>query len=67
MDFIKNIIRPEFFDIFGIAVFSFITVISIWAYKTQKPLPKWAILILFAIGIAGLIVDGTIVLTTYIL
>jgi len=67
MDLVKNLIRPEFFDIFGIAVFSFITFLSIWAYKTQKPLPKWAILVLLVIGIAGLIVDGAIVLTTYIL
>ena len=58
--------RPEFFDIFGLATFSFITIISIWSLKTGKPFPRWAIILFLLIGIAGLIVDGGIVYKTYI-
>jgi len=60
-----NFIRPEFFDIFGIGVFSFITILTIWALRTKKPAPKWALVILLIIGICGLIVDGFIVYLTY--
>jgi len=60
------IFQPEFFDIFGIGVFTFIVSLSIWALKTKKPLPKWVALFLLAIGIAGLLVDGTIVYTTFL-
>ena len=57
---------PEFFDIFGLATFSFITAVSIWSLKTGKPFPKWAVILFLIIGIAGLIVDGGIVYTTYL-
>lgn len=59
-------IKPEFFDIFGIAVFSFITIISYWAINNGNFVPRWALIILLTIGILGLIVDGTIVFLTYI-
>lgn len=57
---------PEFFDIFGLGVFSFITVLSGWALKTGTSVPRWALMILLGIGIAGLLVDGAIVYKTYI-
>lgn len=59
-------LKPEFFDIFGLGVFSFVTVLSAWALKTGNAVPRWALLILLGIGIAGLIVDGAIVWKTYI-
>lgn len=59
------LLRPEFFDIFGLGVFGFITAISVWALKTGNPPPRWSLFLLLGIGIAGLIVDGTIVFTTY--
>jgi uncharacterized membrane protein len=61
-----SFIRPEFFDIFGLAVFSFITILSIWSLRTYKPFPRWALVGLFLIGVSGLIVDGFIVYMTYI-
>lgn len=56
----------EFFDIFGLGVFAFITAISIWALKTGNAVPRWALVILLGIGIAGLLVDGVIVYKTYV-
>jgi len=61
-----NFIRPEFFDIFGLLVFSFITILSIWSLRTERVVPVWATVILLLIGISGLIVDGAIVYITYI-
>lgn len=61
-----NLIRPEFFDIFGLLVFSFITILSIWSLRTERAVPVWATIILLLIGISGLIVDGVIVYITYI-
>lgn len=61
-----EIIRPEFFDIFGLFVFSFIAILSLWSLRMQKPLPRWVGIILLLIGISGLIVDGAIVYITYI-
>lgn len=59
-------IRPEFFDIFGLVVFSFITILSIWSLRTYKPIPHWALVGLLLIGVSGLVVDGFIVHITYI-
>ncbi|MEK6904409.1 MAG: hypothetical protein AABW87_02330, partial [Nanoarchaeota archaeon] len=58
--------QPEFYDIFGLLVFFFITVISIWALKMKKPLPRWGLILLLIIGVLGLIVDGSIVYRTFI-
>jgi uncharacterized membrane protein len=60
------IIRPEFFDIFGVFVFIFLIALSLWGIKTRKALPRWALIILFLIGISGLIIDGAIVYITYL-
>jgi len=62
-----DFMRPEFFDIFGIGVFAFIACISIFGLKTNKKIPKWALIILLIIGILGLIIDGTIVIMTYVI
>ena len=59
-------IQPEFFDIFGIFVFGFIAALSIWALKTEKSIPKWALIVLFIIGIAGFLVDSIIVYINYL-
>lgn len=66
MQLLLKIIRPEFFDIFGIFAFSFLIVLSLWGLKTKMPVPQWALAILFIIGILGLIVDGTIVFIMYL-
>ncbi len=63
---ISSFIRPEFFDIFGIVVFCFIIVLSVWALKTKRPISKWALIVLFIIGVAGILVDGVMVYTTYL-
>ena len=61
-----NFLRPEFFDIFGIGVFSFLTFLSWRMRMTQILPPRWSIILLLIIGISGLIVDGCIVYKTYI-
>lgn len=57
---------PQFFDIFGVIVFGFITGLSLWALKKKKPLPRWSIEILFFIGISGFLIDSIIVYTFYL-
>lgn len=53
--------NPEFYDIFGIFVFSFIIAISSWMLYTKKKPQKWMIVVLLIIGILGLIVDSAII------
>jgi len=57
---------PEFFDIFGLAIFVFLFIIGVLMIKKQK-LPDWIGFIILLIAILGLIVDGSIVIKTYIL
>ncbi len=59
-------IQPQFFDIFGIATFTFIVVVTLWSLRSNKPLPKWILTILLVIGILGLLVDGVIVYISYL-
>ena len=59
-------LRPEFFDIFGTVVFLFITVSALWALLNGRRLPRWALMALFLIGIAGLFVDSYIVYIFYL-
>ena len=54
-------LRPEFFDIFGIFTFLFVGGVGTWSLVTKMPLPRWIALLLVLIGIAGLAIDGTIV------
>lgn len=57
--------NPEFFDIFGVLAFIFITIYAIEALKTKKSLPKWANISLLIIGIIGLIIDFLIVKSNF--
>lgn len=58
--------QPEFYDIFGLGVFTFILIIGILIAKGRK-MPQWVGGALVGIGIAGIIVDGTIVVTKFLL
>ncbi len=53
--------RPEVFDILGVGVFGFITVLSAWSLKTGHFIPQWATIALLIIGIGGLIIDSLVV------
>ena len=58
---IELLTTPEFYDIFGLPVFLFITILSIWMlWKKEIPDKKYLIILLI-IGILGLIVDGLMV------
>ncbi len=59
--------RPEFFDFFGLIVFTFLFIIGIWMLKSRKKLPDWIGFTILLIGILGLIVDGAIIIRIYIL
>lgn len=61
-----NIPQPEFFDIFGLGVFSFIIALGVWGLKSEKPLPRWSLFVLLGIGAAGFLVDGYTVFTVYL-
>ena len=53
---------PEFYDRFGLGVFTFIAGLSIWMLTTKKETSDLNSLLLLALGISGLIVDGSVVL-----
>ncbi len=53
--------RPEFFDVFGIFTFLFVGGVGAWSLVRKKPLPRWIAVLLMLIGIAGLAIDGTMV------
>ncbi len=52
---------PEFYDIFGIAVFIFIIVLAGWSLYTRRSPYRIFLWILLIIGILGIIIDGTLV------
>lgn len=52
---------PEFYDNFGIVVFSALFILSVWMLKTRKEAPDWVAFLIFLIAVLGLIVDGFIV------
>ena len=60
-------VNAEFFDIFGFLGFVYITSISLWMLKNNKKLPKMAIIILLTIGVLGLLIDGFIIIKTYLI
>ena len=62
---ISPLLRPEFFDIFGVFVWIFFIVVSLRALVTGN-MPDWTLFVILVIGVLGLIVDGTIVYKTYI-
>lgn len=52
---------PEFFDIPGIAVFIFLTILGGWMLATKKEASDVIAFVVLLIGILGLVVDGFIV------
>ena len=60
------IFRPEFFDIFGLITFTYLTMLSLYMLFKKKMPPKWSIIIVLIIGILGLIVDGVLVYNAYL-
>jgi len=63
LQFLKN---PAFYDIFGMIIFIFITILFIWALYTKRKIPIWARRTMLGIGIAGLATDITMVYLNYI-
>jgi len=57
----------EFFDIFGISVWVFFLGLGGWMLLTDKETPDWIAYIILIIGVLGLIVDGYIVIKTFLL
>ncbi|MFA5997747.1 MAG: hypothetical protein WC791_04690 [Candidatus Paceibacterota bacterium] len=58
--------RAEFWDIFGVGIFTSITLLSGWSITTGQQIPSWGLVFLFFVGLSGIFVDGTIVNKTYI-
>jgi len=52
---------PEFFDQFGVFIFSFLTLLGFWMLKTKRELSDNFAFAVLVTGIVGLIVDGSIV------
>ncbi|TSC55047.1 MAG: hypothetical protein LiPW30_513 [Parcubacteria group bacterium LiPW_30] len=58
-------LEPQFFDIFGFVVFVYITLLS-WLLLRRIYVKKWMIIVLFLIGVIGLLVDGSVVYVYYL-
>jgi len=56
---------PEFFDIFGLLSFTYITFIA-HRLMQKKKLPQAFIILLLLIGIGGLVIDALIVSSSYL-
>jgi hypothetical protein len=59
--------QPEFFDLFGLVVFAFLFWVGYKMLKSRKRLPDWVGFVILLIAILGIIVDGYIVIKTYIM
>ena len=58
--------KPEFYDIFGLGTFTYLTGLGIWMLFLKKKTFKYIGISLIIIGILGVVVDGTIVYQTFI-
>ena len=63
---IKIYATTSILDIFGPLGFSYIFGLALWMLISKKPVPKWTVVLLCAVGAVGLIVDLSIVYTFYI-
>jgi len=57
--------RAEFFDIFGVVIFTTITLLSGWAIVTGLQIPNWGLVFLFFTGLFGILIDGANVNRAY--
>lgn len=57
--------EPEFFDIFGLITFGFLFWVGSWMIQKNKK-PAWLSFTILILGILGLIVDGSIIIKTYL-
>lgn len=63
MTFSEYLTNPVFYDVFGIFIWIYVAILSIYLLRTRKKPRKAPIWILLIIAILGLIVDGTLVAT----
>ena len=56
--FLRYKFGAEFFDIFGIIIFSGCILLGVYGLYLKKKIPDWVYFILIIIGLQGLIVDG---------
>jgi len=57
---------PEFFDIFGLISFTYITFVA-HRLMQKKKLPQPFIILLLLIGLGGLVIDALIVSSSYLI
>lgn len=48
----------DFFDIFGLLIFTGLTVLGLYELYSKKQMPDWVAFTLIVIGLMGLIIDG---------
>ena len=60
-------VDASFFDIFGFLGFIYIFIVTVWMLKSDKRLPKMWLIVLLIIAILGMVVNGLIVLYSYII
>ena len=60
-------IKIEFFDIFGFLAFVTIAILGIFILKRYQKVPDWIGGLLLIIGIAGVLINGTIIIKALIL
>lgn len=57
---------PQFFDIFGLICFIYLIVLSLLCLADKKNIPRVMFIVLFFIGLLGLIIDGLMVYQFYL-
>mgnify|MGYP001591770657 FL=1 len=67
MAFASLLKNPVFYDIFGLVVFSYFAILAIYHLTTNTPLTKINAIVILVIALAGLVVDGSMVLKTFII
>lgn len=65
--FIYNNQSPEFFDIFGFLSFLYLFIVGVWMFRQKRKVPNWIRFPILVIGLLGSVVDGYIVVQTFIL
>ena len=56
--------KPEFYDTFGLVIFTLLIVVGIWMRLAKNKLPNWVAYLIITRGGVGLLIDGTIVIFT---
>jgi hypothetical protein len=56
--FLRYKFGAEFFDIFGLFIFSGLIFLGVYGLYSKKKIPNWVYFVLIVLGIFGILIDG---------